>query len=332
MGEVYRAHDRRLGCDVAIKVLPRAFTSDPDRLARFEREARVLASLNHPHIAAIHGVEDGHGHAALVLELVEGETLAERLVRGRIPLKQALGWARQIADGLDAAHEKGIVHRDLKPANIKITPQGVVKVLDFGLARTVAPGDAHSPAITVEGAAIVGTAAYMSPEQARGQAVDKRTDVWAFGCVLYELVTGRTAFLRPTTWTPKAAAAWSARSAGSPDRVAGGTRLPRRLGLCMLAIRLYTMTTGVQISAARGSGSPSGSPGGEAALDSSRPRSAPPQQRTDQSIRHRLGRQLQRLLSRNLARQIHSDFCLSIDGDDGVRGAIHGPDFDTAGG
>jgi len=198
MGEVYRAHDRRLGRDVAIKVLPRAFTSDPDRLARFEREARVLASLNHPHIAAIHGLEDSNGHAALVLELVEGETLAERLARGRTPLKQALAWARQIADALDAAHEKGIVHRDLKPANIKITPQDVVKVLDFGLARTFANGDERSPTITVEGAAIVGTAAYMSPEQARGQAVDKRTDVWAFGCVLYELVTGRPAFLRPT--------------------------------------------------------------------------------------------------------------------------------------
>ncbi|HEU5258697.1 MAG TPA: protein kinase [Vicinamibacterales bacterium] len=210
MGEVYRARDTRLGREVAIKILPRAFTADADRLARFEREARVLASLNHPHVAAIYGVEDAPTEAgspvrALVLELVEGETLAERIARAGskgLPIKEALDTARQIADALDAAHEKGIVHRDLKPANIKITPQGVVKVLDFGLAKLdVGSGEADdvtaAPTITVndtrEGL-IVGTAAYMSPEQARGQNVDKRTDIWAFGCVLYEILTGRAAF------------------------------------------------------------------------------------------------------------------------------------------
>jgi serine/threonine protein kinase len=225
MGEVYRARDTRLGRDVAIKILPRAFTTDADRLARFEREARVLASLNHPHIAAIYGIEEGppeggpYGSSeairALILELVEGETLAERIARGAsgrrggpsgppMPIKEALDIARQIADALDAAHEKGIVHRDLKPANIKITPQGEVKVLDFGLAKLEAgeagqPGGdlTAAPTITVDDTReglIVGTAAYMSPEQARGQAVDKRTDVWAFGCVLYEMLTGRAAF------------------------------------------------------------------------------------------------------------------------------------------
>src|SRR5262245_10949322 len=180
MGEVYRARDTRLGREVAIKILPRAFTADADRLARFEREARVLASLNHPHIAAIHGIEDtsvdgGAPVRALILELVEGETLANRIARAGtkgLPVKEALDIARQVADALDAAHEKGIVHRDLKPANIKITPQGVVKVLDFGLAK--AHGDAavpsltHSPTITIGGTregVIVGTAKYMSPEQ-----------------------------------------------------------------------------------------------------------------------------------------------------------------------
>ena len=215
MGEVYRARDARLGREVAIKILPRAFTADADRLARFEREARVLASLNHPHIAAIYGIEDATVDGdtqvrALVLELVEGDTLAERIARAGskgLPLKEALAIASQIADGLDAAHEKGIVHRDLKPANIKITPETVVKVLDFGLAKLEASsgagadGPTVAPTITVndtrEGL-IVGTAAYMSPEQARGQAVDKRTDIWAFGCVLYEMLTGRSPFARPT--------------------------------------------------------------------------------------------------------------------------------------
>jgi eukaryotic-like serine/threonine-protein kinase len=219
MGEVYRARDTRLGREVAIKILPRVFTADADRLARFAREARVLASLNHRHIAAIYGLEDAPTEAgspvhALVLELVEGETLAKRIARTGskgLPVKDALDIARQIADALDAAHEKGIVHRDLKPANIRITPQGVVKVLDFGLAKLEAGGASRAdqaggdftaaPTITVDDTregVIVGTAAYMSPEQARGQAVDKRTDIWAFGCVLYEMLAGCSPFARET--------------------------------------------------------------------------------------------------------------------------------------
>jgi eukaryotic-like serine/threonine-protein kinase len=212
MGEVYRARDTRLGRDVAIKVLPSGFTSHPDRLARFEREARVLASLNHPHIAAIYGFEDSLTDAgakvhALILELVEGEMLAERIARDErgLPLAEVLQIARQIAEALDAAHEKGIVHRDLKPANIKIAPGGVVKVLDFGLAkldeRILASTATASPTFTAGATAdglVMGTAAYMSPEQARGQAVDSRTDVWAFGCVLFEMLTGTSPFGRPT--------------------------------------------------------------------------------------------------------------------------------------
>ena len=186
MGEVYRARDTKLGRDVAIKILPRLFTSDSDRLARFEREARVLASLNHPHIGAIYGLEDADGIPALVLELVPGQTLKDRIARQPIPLNETLILARQIADALEAAHEKGIVHRDLKPANIKITPGGVVKVLDFGLAKAassdVAPVDlTQAPTITVGGTqegVILGTAAYMSPEQARGRP---RTNVRTCG-------------------------------------------------------------------------------------------------------------------------------------------------------
>src|SRR5712671_2583400 len=194
MGAVYRATDTKLHRDVAIKVLPPAFAADADRMARFEREAQVLASLNHPHIAAIYGVEE----LALIMELVEGEDLQVPL-----PLETALDYARQIADALEAAHEKGIIHRDLKPANIKVTPAGVVKVLDFGLAKALVGDGAggqdvsQSPMVTVGGTregVILGTAAYMSPEQARGQTVDKRTDIWAFGCVLYQMLTGRTAF------------------------------------------------------------------------------------------------------------------------------------------
>ena len=207
MGEVYRARDVRLGRDVAIKLLPAEFASDPERLARFEREARMLAALNHPHIAAIHGVEDSDGVHALVLELVEGETLAERIGRSGgagLPIREALDIAHQIADALDAAHEKGIVHRDLKPANIKITRDNLVKVLDFGLAKLdprVIGDDTQSPTVTIGGTrddAILGTAAYMSPEQARGQMVDKRADIWAFGCVLHEMLTGHSAFARGT--------------------------------------------------------------------------------------------------------------------------------------
>jgi Tol biopolymer transport system component len=233
MGEVFRARDARLDRDVAIKVLPRGFASDRERVARFEREARMLASLNHAHIAAIYGVEEFDGQWALVLELVEGETLAARIgrqARGGEPPRDALPIARQIAEALDAAHEKGIVHRDLKPANIKITPAGVVKVLDFGLAKAAAASDeerANSPTVTAldtRSGIILGTAAYMSPEQARGQAVDKRADIWAFGCVLFELLTGQPAFERPTVTDTLAAIVdrdpdWSQLPASTPPSV-----------------------------------------------------------------------------------------------------------------
>jgi Tol biopolymer transport system component len=203
MGEVYQAHDTKLGRDVAIKVLPEAFAHDPERLSRFQREAKMLAALNHPNIATIHGLEQSGGTSYLVMELVSGETLAERVKRdGAVPIEEALTIAKQIAEALEAAHEKGIIHRDLKPANVKVTPEGKVKVLDFGLAKAF-EGDAtnedigNSPtlsmAATMQGV-ILGTAAYMSPEQARGKAVDKRTDIWAFGCVLYDLLTGKQAF------------------------------------------------------------------------------------------------------------------------------------------
>ena len=192
MGEVYRARDSKLGRDVAIKVVAHALLSDPEQLARFSREARVLATLNHPHVGAIYGLEDSDGVRGLVLELVEGATLAERLAFSPLPIPEALEVARQIADALEFAHGKGIIHRDLKPSNMKITPDGTVKVLDFGLAKVFAverPGRGPSSLevavdATREGV-IAGTAAYMSPEQARGQAVDKRTDIWAFGAVLY---------------------------------------------------------------------------------------------------------------------------------------------------
>jgi len=202
MGEVYRARDSQLGRDVAIKILPTIFLTDPERLARFEREARVLASLNHPNIAAIYAVEPIGPGRALVLELVPGPTLADRVARGPLPLPDALAVARQIAEALEAAHERGIVHRDLKPANVKVTPEGVAKVLDFGLAKTP-PGDASRPDLThsptfIDGATregvLLGTAPFMSPEQARGGAVDKRTDIWAFGCVLFEMLTGTAPF------------------------------------------------------------------------------------------------------------------------------------------
>ncbi len=202
MGEVYRARDTKLGRDVAIKILPRLFVSEPERLARFEREARMLASLNHPHIGAIYGLENVDGVPALVLELIDGLTLADRLAKGPLPVQEAVTIARQIAEALDAAHEKGIIHRDLKPANIKVTSDGVVKVLDFGLAKAGAgdgagPDLSQSPSVTVDGTrdgVILGTAGYMSPEQARGQAVDKRTDIFAFGAILYEMLSGQRAF------------------------------------------------------------------------------------------------------------------------------------------
>jgi dipeptidyl aminopeptidase/acylaminoacyl peptidase len=223
MGEVYRARDTKLGRDVALKMLPESFAGDPDRIMRFEREARTLAALNHPHIAQVYGVEQaavssgaGPGVSrAIVMELVEGEDLAERLVRGAMPLDDALPIARQIAEALEAAHDAGIIHRDLKPANIKVRPDGTVKVLDFGLAKASqaggAGGDAglNSPTITspaatqlrqgsggqaTQAGVILGTAAYMAPEQAKGKPVDRRADIWAFGCVLYEMLTGRRAF------------------------------------------------------------------------------------------------------------------------------------------
>ena len=208
MGEVYRARDSKLDRDVAIKILPHAFAADADRVASFEREAKTLATRNHPHIAQIYGVEEGQvGQAgpvkALVMELVEGETLADRIARGALPVEDALTIARQLAEALEAAHERGIIHRDLKPANIKVRGDGTVKVLDFGLAKGIesphgnsvatASPTITSPAMTHAGV-ILGTAAYMSPEQARGRPVDKRADIWAFGCLLYEMLTGRPAF------------------------------------------------------------------------------------------------------------------------------------------
>jgi serine/threonine protein kinase/Tol biopolymer transport system component len=203
MGEVYRARDTKLNRDVAIKVLLPAVANDPDRLARFSREAQVLASLNHPNIAHIYGVEEADGVTALVMELVEGEDLSQRIARGAIPIDEALPIARQIAEALEAAHDHGIIHRDLKPANIKVRADGTVKVLDFGLAKAIDPNAAsnvsamNSPTLSIhatQAGIILGTAAYMSPEQARGRVVDRRTDIWAFGCVLFEMLTGKRAF------------------------------------------------------------------------------------------------------------------------------------------
>jgi serine/threonine-protein kinase len=204
MGEVYRARDTKLNRDVALKLLPAAFTDDPDRLARFKREAQVLASLNHPNIAAIYGLEESTDVQALVLELVEGPTLADRIAQGPIPIDEALPIARQIADALEGAHEQGIIHRDLKPANIKVRDDGTVKVLDFGLAKALepstvmSPSASMSPTITTPALSqigiILGTAAYMSPEQARGKPAGKRADIWAFGCLVYEMLAGRRAF------------------------------------------------------------------------------------------------------------------------------------------
>jgi Tol biopolymer transport system component len=238
MGEVYRARDARLKRDVAIKVLPREFERDADRLARFQREAELLASLNHPNIAAVYGLEQTGGVTAIVLELVEGETLAGRSGRP-IPLDEALSIARQIADALEAAHEKGVIHRDLKPANIKVTPEGKVKVLDFGLAKMMEPDVSPaslsmSPTRSIQGTqagVILGTAAYMSPEQARGKAVDRRTDVWSFGCVLFEMLTGRRCFGHGDSISDAIAAIlahdpdWRALPPGTPEPI---RRLLRR--------------------------------------------------------------------------------------------------------
>jgi eukaryotic-like serine/threonine-protein kinase len=243
MGEVYRATDTNLGRQVAIKILPDAFAQDPERVARFEREAKTLASLNHPHIAIIHGLEKSHGTYALVMELVEGEDLSKRIARGPIPIDEALPIAKQIAEALEAAHEQGVVHRDLKPANIKVRADGTVKVLDFGLAKLAEslsgarPDDlSMSPTITspalVSGVGVLlGTAAYMSPEQARGKVVDKRTDIWAFGCVLFEMLTGGQAFAQGDTVSDAIAAIlatapnWSALPSRTPAAI---RRLLRR--------------------------------------------------------------------------------------------------------
>ena len=202
MGEVYVADDLSLDRKVALKFLPDAFTGDPERMARFEREAKLLASLNHPNIAAIYGLEQAEGKRFLVLELVEGETLAQRLSKGALPVEEALGICRQIAEGLEAAHEKGVIHRDLKPANVMIAAGDKVKILDFGLAKalsgeTQSVDASQSPTITeamTQPGIVLGTAAYMSPEQAKGKAVDKRADIWAFGCILYECLTGKKTF------------------------------------------------------------------------------------------------------------------------------------------
>ena len=205
MGEVYRAEDTKLGREVAIKVLPEAFTQDPERLARFEREAQLLASLNHPNIGAIYGLEEADDKRFLVLELIDGDTLQE-LIRKGVPLERSLEMAAQVAGALEEAHEQGIVHRDLKPANVKVTPNGTVKVLDFGLAKAWAPdpGDPRisaSPTLTAQmtqAGVILGTAAYMSPEQARGQEVDKRADIWSFGVMVFEMLSGEELFAGDT--------------------------------------------------------------------------------------------------------------------------------------
>ncbi len=232
MGEVYRARDAKLAREVAIKVLPQAFAGDPERLGRFEQEARLLASLNHPNIATIHGLEESEGQRFLVLELVPGKTLAERLAAGPLPLEETLGLCHQIAEALEAAHQKGIIHRDLKPSNIKVTPEGKVKVLDFGLAKAFGPEGAatnlsSSPTATYSGSregVILGTAAYMSPEQTRGKPLDKRTDIWSFGCVLYEALTGKQPFSGETVSDTLAAILkadpdWSALPANTPPLV-----------------------------------------------------------------------------------------------------------------
>jgi serine/threonine protein kinase len=232
MGEVYRAKDTKLGRDVALKVLPPAFVGDADRLARFRREAQVLASLNHPHIASIYGLEESDGIQALVIELVEGPTLADRISQGPIPLEESMRIARQIAAALEYAHEKSIVHRDLKPANVKIAAEGVVKVLDFGLAKVLDDGrisadPASSPTLTMgatQAGVILGTAAFMAPEQARGQAVDRRADIWAFGVLLFEMLAGRPAFQGESVSDILASVLkfepdWSALPAGTPGPI-----------------------------------------------------------------------------------------------------------------
>ena len=232
MGEVYRARDSRLGRDVALKVLPEAFARDPDRMVRFEREAKVLAALNHPNIASLYGLEESNGARALVMELVEGPTLSARIQQGSLPLAEALPVAKQIAEGLEYAHERSIIHRDLKPSNVKLTPEGQVKILDFGLAKAL-EGESteeelrNSPTLSAaatRAGVLLGTAAYMSPEQARCKRVDRRTDIWAFGCVLYEMLSGLLAFGGETTsdilaCVIRAEPDWSSLPASVPSRL-----------------------------------------------------------------------------------------------------------------
>src|SRR5215470_9586466 len=232
MGEVYRARDPKLGRDVAIKVLPEAFASDAERTARFQREAKVLASLDHPNIASIYGLEDSDGTRALVMQLVEGPTLADRIKAGPISVDEAVRIAKQIADALEYAHERGIIHRDLKPANVKVTNDDAVKVLDFGLAKAlegdpssidISTSPTNSRMATQQGV-LLGTAAYMSPEQAKAKPVDRRADIWAFGCVLYEMLTGKMAFRGETVTDTLAAVVraepdWSQLPADTPMRV-----------------------------------------------------------------------------------------------------------------
>ena len=259
MGEVYRARDTKLNRDVAIKVLPALFANNQDRLARFRREAQVLAALNHPNIAHIHGFEDADGIHALVMELVDGPTLADRIAQGPIPFAEALHIARQIAEALETAHNQGIIHRDLKPANVKVRDDGTVKVLDFGLAKLAAPETSDistgtlaraptvtSPAMTLAGV-ILGTAAYMSPEQTKGRPADKRSDVWAFGAVLYEMLTARRAFegedvsetlanvlKSEPDWTalPRTFQRTSRTSSGAVSRKTGGNASPTLPSRC----------------------------------------------------------------------------------------------------
>ncbi len=232
MGEVYRARDSKLGRQVALKVLLDSFASDASRMARFEREAKLLASLNHPNIATIHGLEDSGATRALIMELVEGPTLADRIRQGPVPMDEALPIARQICEALEFAHEHAVIHRDLKPANVKVTPDDAVKVLDFGLAKAL-EGDpasvdiATSPTMSrmaTQAGILLGTAAYMSPEQAKGKSVDRRADIWAFGCVLYEMLTGKMAFRGETVTDTLAAVIkeepdWSLLPANTPVRI-----------------------------------------------------------------------------------------------------------------
>jgi Tol biopolymer transport system component len=284
MGKVYRARDTRLNRDVALKILPDAFAADPDRLARFTREAQTLAALNHPHIAHIHGLEESGDVRALVMELVEGEDLSQRITRGRMPLDEALPIARQIAEALEAAHEQGIIHRDLKPANIKVTSDGTVKVLDFGLAKALdtgsglgAPGSVNatnSPTLSIhatQAGIILGTAAYMSPEQARGRPTDKRSDVWSFGCVLFEMLSGKRAFDGEDATEIIAAVVkmppdWTALPADVPTHIATLIRRclekDRKLRIGDIAVARFLLSDGAMLAASPTAGAPARSRAG----------------------------------------------------------------------